>query len=61
MLMWHLPSNQVVKLQAPKSTCDHPSWAETADPLISVLLIRFGFITSTWSVLYFHSLNSPPK
>lgn len=61
VLMWHLPSNQVLKLQARKSTCDHPSWAETTDPLISVLLIRFGVITSTRGVICCHGLNSPPK
>lgn len=41
--MWHLPSNQVLKLQARKST--YPSLIKTTDPLLSALLIHLGFIS----------------
>ena len=59
--MWHLPSNQVLKLQAHKSTYYHPSPIKTTDPLISALLIHFSFIShqgiSTRGVIYLHCLK----
>lgn len=61
MLTWHLPSNQLLKLQARKGTYYHPSLIETTDPLISAPLIHFGFIShqgiSTRGVIYLHCLK----